>query len=94
MTGMNAHARQVITYWDMVASFVTAGVLNQDLFFQSGRELLFVWTRLQPIIDEWRAAIQDPNYLKNLETVGHAFAGHLKKLSAEGYESFVARVIH
>ncbi len=92
-SGMNANARQVITYWDMAASFINAGVLNQDLFFQSGRELLFVWTRVQPIIEEWRTVLQDPNYLKNLETVGNAFADHLKKLSPEGYQSFVARVM-
>jgi hypothetical protein len=90
---MNAYARQVITYWDMVASFVSAGVLNQDLFFQSGRELLFVWTRVQALVDEWRTQYQDPNYLKNLETIGNAFAEHNRKLSPEGYQNFVARVM-
>jgi hypothetical protein len=34
----NAYFRMVVTYWEMVASFVTAGVLNQELFFQSGQE--------------------------------------------------------
>src|SRR5229473_2513689 len=67
----NAFARQVTTYWDMVASFVLAGVLNQELFFQSGRELLFVWTRVQPVIEELRKTYKDPNYWKNLETVGN-----------------------
>ncbi len=92
-SGMNANARQVITYWDMVASFVNAGVLNRELFFESGRELLFVWTRVQPILEEWRAQYQDPHHLKNLETVGTAFAEHLKKSSPEGYQNFVARVM-
>jgi hypothetical protein len=89
---MNAFARQVITYWDMVASFVNAGVLSQELFFESGRELLFVWTRVESLVGEWRTAYQDPSYLKNLETVGTAFAERTKKLSAEGYENFVKRV--
>ena len=39
----NAYFRMVVTYWEMTASFITSGVLNQNLFFQSGRELLFVW---------------------------------------------------
>src|SRR5215470_9959291 len=69
----NAFARQVITYWDMVGSFVNAGVLNRELFYQSGRELLFVWIRVQPFLAEWRAAIKDPNYQENLESVGTAF---------------------
>ena len=80
------------TYWDMVASFITAGVLNQELFFQSGRELLFVWVRLEPIIAEFRAAFKDPEYYKNLETVAVAFSGYLKKKNPEAYDNFVARV--
>src|SRR3977135_2799931 len=39
----NASYRMVATYWEMVASFLTSGVLNAELFYQSGRELLFVW---------------------------------------------------
>jgi hypothetical protein len=88
----NAYARQVTTYWDMVASFINAGVLNQDLFFQSGRELLFVWVRLEPLIGEFRAAMKDPDYYKNLETVAGAYATHLKKKNPEAYQGFVERV--
>ena len=43
----NASYRMVISYWDMVASFIVTGVLNKELFFQSGRELLVVFERLQ-----------------------------------------------
>ena len=88
----NACARQVMTYWDMVASFITSGVLNQELFFQSGRELLFVWTRVQPILEELRTIYKDPNHYKNLEIVGNSFAEYEKKLSSEAYENFVTRV--
>jgi hypothetical protein len=88
----NAYARQVTTYWDMVASFITGGVLNQELFFESGRELLFVWLRIELILDDFRASIQDPGYLKNLEVVGKAFAEHLKKQDQTAYENFVGRV--
>jgi hypothetical protein len=88
----NAYARQVMTYWEMVASFITAGVLNQDLFFQSGRELLFVWTRVQPMLGELRSVYKDPNSYKNLEIVGSSYAEYEKKQSPEGYENFVTRV--
>src|SRR5258705_6620390 len=89
---MNAWMRQVITYWDMVASFVESGVLDRELFFQSGRELLFVWTRVEPIIREHRDALKDPNYWENLEIVGTAFAAYMNKRSPEAYQSFVSRV--
>jgi hypothetical protein len=85
----NAYFRQAVSYWDMAASFVTAGVLNQTLFFESNRELLFFWIRLQPVIGEIRAAYSDPNYLKNLEKVGTAYAEHL---GPKVYESYAARV--
>ena len=91
-TESNAYARQVITYWEMVASFITSGVLHQELFFQSGRELLFVWTRVQPILEELRTVYQDPNTYKNLEIAGNSYIEYEKKQSPEGYESFLARV--
>ena len=93
--GSDNHAffRQVSTYWDMVASFITSGVLNQELFFESGRELLFVWLRIQPVIAEIRESVKDPDYLRNFEAVASAFASHLKKRNAEAFENFTARVM-
>ena len=29
----NAYFRMVVTYWEMVASFIACGVLNEELFF-------------------------------------------------------------
>ncbi|HEY4361950.1 MAG TPA: hypothetical protein VGN17_13315 [Bryobacteraceae bacterium] len=88
----NAFARQVTSYWDMAASFVTAGVLNEELLFQNNRELLFVWLRVEPIIAEVRAAFKDPNYMKNLETVAKALMEYLNKSNPETVGAFKARV--
>jgi len=85
----NAQFRQAVSYWDMVASFITAGVLNEELFFQSHRELLLFWMRMKPIANEARAAFKDSNAWKNLETVADAYA---KYLGPEVYEAFAARV--
>ena len=46
----DASFRMATTYWDMVASFITSGVLNQDLFLESGNELLFTWTKVSHLI--------------------------------------------
>src|ERR1700677_2865901 len=70
----NAYFRQSISYWEMVASFITSGVLNEELFFQNTRELLLFWLRLKPIVNELRTAFTDPDAWKNLETVGEAYA--------------------
>ena len=56
----NASYRMVATYWEMVASFVTSGVLNKELFFESGRELLLVWERLRDVVPAIREDFKDP----------------------------------
>jgi hypothetical protein len=88
-TDGNANFRQAISYWEMVASFVTAGVLNEELFFQNTRELLLFWLRIKPVVNEVRAAYKDPNAWKNLETVAEAYA---KFMGPEAYEAFAARI--
>jgi hypothetical protein len=88
----NASYRMVISYWDMVASFVVSGVLNKELFFQSGRELLLVFERLKPVLPGIREAYKDPHYLGNLERVGRDFAAQWQGQSPEAYEAFLKRV--
>lgn len=88
----NAYARMVFTHWDMVASFVNSGVLHQDLFFQSGRELLFVWLRVEPLLEEWRTLYDDPYYLNQLSFLGKAFAEYMSNRSAASFENFAKRV--
>ena len=88
----NAWFRQVNGYWDMAASFVTAGVLNPELFFASNREMLVVAVRFQPVLADLRAAFKDPSFLDNLEAVGQKFSDHLSKVGPGTLEAFIARV--
>jgi hypothetical protein len=88
----NASYRMVTTYWEMVASFVTAGVLNQELFFQSGRELLFTWERVRDVLPRIREVNKNPLELKNLELVATAYIEWWNELSPGGYEAFSKRV--
>jgi hypothetical protein len=88
----NARMRMVTTYWDMAASFVTAGVLNPELFFASGREMLLVALRMRHVLNDIRAAYQDPGFLGNLETVAQQFTEYLNRTSPGAYEAYAARV--
>lgn len=88
----NASYRMVVTYWDMVASFVTSGVLDQELFFQSGRELLLVWERMRQVLPEVRQQYEDPYLWAHLETVGEQYAQYFKGRSGTGYEAFLRRI--
>ena len=88
----NASYRMVATYWEMVASFVTSGVLNKELFFQSGRELLFVWERLRDVLPQIRDMNKDPLLYQHLEAIGNDYAAYFKGKSAESYDAFLKRV--
>lgn len=88
----NASFRQVVTYWDLVSSFIVSGILHKELFFQSGRELLLVWERVKDFLPSMREVYEDPNYLKNLETVGTEFAGYMKSHSEAAYEAMLKRI--
>ena len=88
----NAYARQVITYWEMVASFITSGVLNEHLFFQSGMELLLVWERARDLSVESRAVNKNPASWKNLEMVAGRFIQYLNGIDPETYPAFSKRV--
>ncbi len=82
----------VITYWDMVASFVVTGVLNKELFFQSGRELLLVFERLRVVLPAIRESYSDPSYMSNLERVGLDYASFMQAQNPDAYKAFVKRI--
>jgi hypothetical protein len=88
----NAYFRMVVTYWEMVASFITAGVLNEELFFQSGTELLYCWERIRDLVPEARVQFKNENLYKNLENVAGRLIQHLEKNSPGAYQAFSARV--
>ena len=88
----NAYFRMVISYWDMAASFITSGVLNERLFFQSGRELLFVWEKVRDIVPQVRAAHKDDFILKNLETVANSFIKWMEGQAPEAYNAYKNRL--
>ena len=67
-TPENVSYRMITTYWDMAASFVAHGILDADLFLESGGEMLVVWAKLEPFIPEIRAD-SNPRLLLNVEKV-------------------------
>ncbi len=89
----NAYFRQFTSYWDMVASFINNDVLSADLFFQSNREMLLAYLRVEPILEEARAAYKDPTYLSNLERGALLQRDWIiKNAGQEAYDTWKARV--
>lgn len=91
-TEQNASYRMITSYWEMVASFVASGVLNAELFFQSGRELLYCWERVRDILPALRAANGNPLEWKNMETVAGRYIEWWKAHAPGAYEAFSKRV--
>jgi len=70
-TQENAWFRQVSGYWDMVASFVLRGVLNEDLFVDSGAEMWFDFAKLQPFLKEVREKASLPHFYARIEKLAN-----------------------
>ena len=84
----NAKFRMVTTYWEMVASFITSGVLSPELFFQTGMELLACWERIHAIVPEFREMTRNPLLGRNLEQVAGMYVAWLGKHAPDAYPAF------
>jgi hypothetical protein len=88
----NASFRMLVTYWDMVASFITSGVLNPELFYQSGGEMLFVWVRLRGLVPALRESFGNPLVYRNLEQAANGFIAWWNTQSPGAYDAFSKRI--
>lgn len=66
-TQENAWFRQVTGYWDMAASLVLSGALNEDLFTDTNGEMWFVFSKLNPFLAEAREKLKRPQLLSRVE---------------------------
>jgi hypothetical protein len=63
----SAYYRMSITYWDMAASFVNRGAIDEDMFFDSNGECIIYFAKVQPYLEQLRVNMANPKYLANLE---------------------------
>ncbi|HEX8176228.1 MAG TPA: hypothetical protein VF543_14015 [Pyrinomonadaceae bacterium] len=63
----SAFYRMVVSHWDVAASFVNNGGIDEKLFLEGNTEHVVVFAKLQPFLNEIREAIGEPDYLLNLE---------------------------
>jgi hypothetical protein len=68
-TQENNWLRQVGGYWEMAASFVLHGTLNEDLFLEGSfsGEMFFIFAKVRPFLKELREKMQTPNIFGNVE---------------------------
>jgi hypothetical protein len=63
----SAYFRMVTSFWDMAASFVNNGAIDEKMFNDANGEQIFVFARLEPFLAEYRAKVGQPHYLTQLE---------------------------
>ena len=69
MSEQGAYARMVISYWDMAASLVNNGAIDEQMFNDANGEHLFVFAKIEPILEELRQVWKAPDMLKHFETL-------------------------
>ena len=78
----SAAFRMVTSYWDMAASFVNNGAIDEKMFNDANGEQHVVFAKIEPFIAEYRAKMGNPGYLASLEKVAMKAPGAKDRLAA------------
>jgi hypothetical protein len=65
----SAYFRMITSYWDMAASLVNNGAIDEKIFLDANGEHLSIFAKLDPFMEELRGTIRRPDYLISLETL-------------------------
>jgi hypothetical protein len=68
-TKENAWARQVFSFWENAASLVLNKVVHPGLFLAWNSEMVFVYAKFKPYLNEMRRQIGNPAFLAGVEKV-------------------------
>lgn len=63
----SAYYRMVTSYWDMAASLVNNGAIDEKMFSDANGEHMAVFAKLEPLVSEIRKQWNMPQYLVQLE---------------------------
>ena len=76
----SGHARMVVSYWDMAASLVNNGAIDEQMFNDANGEHLFIFAKIEPILEELRQTTNQPDMLKHFETLVRRIPNNKEKL--------------
>ena len=65
----SAYYRMVMSYWDMTASLVNHGAIDEEMFADAHGEHIMVFSKIEPFLSELRETMGSPKMLLNLETL-------------------------
>jgi len=62
-----AKFRMVVSYWDMAASLVNNGAIDEQMFNDANTEHIVTFAKIHPYLAEFREKANAPAYLKHFE---------------------------
>jgi hypothetical protein len=89
----NAYYRMVSSYWDMAASFVLNGAIDEKMFIDANGEHLVVFAKIEPIVEDMRKMLGNPNALRSLQTLAERTPDAKARMAAlrERFRAMAAR---
>jgi hypothetical protein len=78
----SAQFRMVTSYWDMAASFVNHGAIDEAMFNDANSEHVIIFAKMEPYLEEYRAKTGITQYLGNLEKLLMKTPGMKDRLAA------------
>ena len=66
------HIRMAVSYWDMVASIVNRGLIDDEFFFETNGEVWAVWDRLRTDRSGVALLAQEPHHLRESRSAREA----------------------
>ena len=78
----SAHFRMVTSYWDMAASFVNNGAIDEAMFNDANAEQFVVFAKVEPFVAEYRQMMGNPTAWAHLEKLVLKTPGAKERLAA------------
>ena len=78
----SGYYRMVISYWDMASSLVNNGAIDAQMFNDANGEHLFVFAKIEPILEDLRKLMNAPEALGHFEKLIRRIPENKEKLAA------------
>jgi len=78
----NRYFRMVTSYWEMAATMVNHGAVNEQLFLETQSEMFFIFAKIHPYLEAFREKMGSPDAMRNVEALINKSEASRKKLEA------------
>ena len=80
-TESGAFVAMVLSYWEQACALLNAGLLHDELFFQTSGEFFGVWERVKAIVPQAREKFAYKLYLAEMEKAAQRYEAWIEKRS-------------